>query len=64
MSPDKRCRLQAAMALLDECRRQVALIVSGDPTVRGIAYGEASLALAKAHSQVELVLREDEEEAA
>lgn len=64
MSFDARLRLQAAMSLLDECRRQLSLIATGDATVQGIAYGEASLALAKAHAQVEMVLRKDEEEAA
>lgn len=64
MTPDARHRLQAAMALLDEGRRQMRLLSTGDETVQGIAYGEALLALIKAHSQVEEVLRQDEEKAA
>lgn len=64
MSVDHRSRLQAAMALLDECLRQQRLTLSGDSTVRGIAMGEAMLTAIKAKSQIEMVLREQEEEAA
>lgn len=64
MTVDARYRLQAAMALLQECQRQIHLTMTGDATVRGIAYGEALLSSIKAHSQIEMVLRDDEEEEA
>jgi spermidine/putrescine-binding protein len=64
MTPDARLRLQAAMALLDECKRQLRLTTSGDPAVQGVATGEAVLAVIKAHSQIQMVLRDEEERAA
>lgn len=64
MTDDARYRLQAAMSLLDEAQRQLRLTITGDANVRGIAYGEMTLAMVKAHSQIQQVLKDDEEEEA
>lgn len=65
MTSDARMTLQAASALMEECRRRMhQVLVARTDRAMGLAYAEALHALTNAEAKVESVLREDEEEAA